>query len=108
MAALASKAGEWLVAGGLLTVLGVLIRFRGWTFLLAGYDETSRVPDDVVQQTGGNTVLRVWLTVFAFGLFTHGVTTVNAMDFTPEFGAKAIGESGLRGVIGPELADLLK
>ncbi|WP_159900268.1 amidohydrolase family protein [Salinirussus salinus] len=38
---------------------------------------------------------------------THGVTTVNAMDFTPELGAEAIGESGLRGVIGPELADFV-
>ncbi|WP_135824280.1 amidohydrolase family protein [Halorussus ruber] len=39
---------------------------------------------------------------------TNGITTVNAMDFTPEIGAEAVGESGLRGVIGPELADLLK
>jgi len=38
---------------------------------------------------------------------THGVTTVNAMDFTPEIGAETIGESGLRGVIGPELSDFL-
>ena len=38
---------------------------------------------------------------------THGVTTVNAMDFTPQLGAEAIGNSGLRGVIGPELADFL-
>jgi cytosine/adenosine deaminase-related metal-dependent hydrolase len=38
---------------------------------------------------------------------THGVTTVNAMDFTPALGAEAIGESGLRGVIGPELSDFL-
>jgi 5-methylthioadenosine/S-adenosylhomocysteine deaminase len=38
---------------------------------------------------------------------THGVTTVNAMDFTPELGAEAICEAGLRGVIGPELADFL-
>lgn len=38
---------------------------------------------------------------------THGVTTVNAMDFTPEIGATTIGDAGLRGVIGPELADLL-
>jgi cytosine/adenosine deaminase-related metal-dependent hydrolase len=29
------------------------------------------------------------------------------MDFTPELGAEAIGESGLRGMIGPELADFL-
>jgi cytosine/adenosine deaminase-related metal-dependent hydrolase len=39
---------------------------------------------------------------------THGVTTVNAMDFTPALGAEAIGNAGLRGVIGPELADFLK
>ena len=39
---------------------------------------------------------------------THGVTTVNAMDFTPELGAAAIGKAGLRGMIGPELADFLK
>jgi cytosine/adenosine deaminase-related metal-dependent hydrolase len=38
---------------------------------------------------------------------SHGVTTVNAMDFTPALGAEAIGEAGLRGVIGPELADFL-
>lgn len=37
----------------------------------------------------------------------HGVTTVNAMDFTPELGARTLGEAGLRGVVGPELADLL-
>ncbi|WP_240728566.1 class I SAM-dependent methyltransferase [Halobellus limi] len=61
----ASKTVEWLVAGGHLTVLGALIRFRGWTFLLAGYDETSRVPDDVAQQVAGNTVLRVGIAVFA-------------------------------------------
>jgi 5-methylthioadenosine/S-adenosylhomocysteine deaminase len=38
---------------------------------------------------------------------THGVTTVNAMDFTPALGAEAIGDAGLRAVIGPELADFL-
>jgi cytosine/adenosine deaminase-related metal-dependent hydrolase len=38
---------------------------------------------------------------------THGVTTVNAMDFTPSLGAEAIGNAGLRAVIGPELADFL-
>jgi cytosine/adenosine deaminase-related metal-dependent hydrolase len=39
---------------------------------------------------------------------SHGVTTVNAMDFTPELGAETLGEAGLRGVVGPELADLIK
>jgi cytosine/adenosine deaminase-related metal-dependent hydrolase len=39
---------------------------------------------------------------------SHGVATVNAMDFTPELGAETLGEVGLRGVVGPELADLIK
>jgi cytosine/adenosine deaminase-related metal-dependent hydrolase len=39
---------------------------------------------------------------------SHGVTTVNAMDFTPGLGAETLGEAGLRGVVGPELADLIK
>lgn len=39
---------------------------------------------------------------------SHGVTTVNAMDFTPGLGAETLGEAGLRGVMGPELADLIK
>lgn len=37
----------------------------------------------------------------------RGVTTVNAMDFTPEIGADAVGESGLRAVVGPELSDFV-
>lgn len=43
-----SSALPWLSAGSLLLILGVLIRFRGWTFLLAGYDGSSSIPDDVV------------------------------------------------------------
>lgn len=39
---------------------------------------------------------------------THGVTTVNAMDFTPELGAEILADAGVRGVVGPELADLIK
>ena len=50
-----------------LTVLGALIRFHRWTFPLAGYAETSRVPDDVVRQVAGIAVLRVAVAVFAFG-----------------------------------------
>jgi len=63
-----SSALEWLAVGGLLTLAGALIRFRGWTFLLAGYDETSSISDDVVRGVAGNTVLRVGIAVFAVGL----------------------------------------
>ena len=59
---------EWLVVGCLLTIAGALITFRGWTFLLAGYDETASVPDSVVQNVAGNTVLRVGIAVFVVGI----------------------------------------
>jgi len=39
---------------------------------------------------------------FALG----GVTTVNSMDVTPEAGATAFGEAGLRGFFGPAISDL--
>lgn len=58
---------EWFAAGTLLVVLGGLIRFAGWTFLLAGYDQTSSVPDNVVANIAGNTILRVGLATFGFG-----------------------------------------
>jgi cytosine/adenosine deaminase-related metal-dependent hydrolase len=38
---------------------------------------------------------------------THGVTTANTMDGYPAIGADAVGESGLRGVIGLDFSDLV-
>ncbi|ESP89775.1 hypothetical protein [Candidatus Halobonum tyrrellensis] len=65
---------EWLAVGCLLTIAGALIRFRGWTFLLAGYDETAPVPESVVQNVAGNTVLRVGIAVLVVGVL-ETVTT---------------------------------
>lgn len=60
---------EWLASGLVVATLGALIRFAGWTWLLAGYSEsTSPVPDDVVREVAGNTILRVGIAVFAFGV----------------------------------------
>mgnify|MGYP006302476195 CR=1 FL=1 len=68
MASIGSLALEWLASGLLVGVLGALIKFAGWTWLLAGYSEsTSPVPDDVVRDVAGNTVLRVGIAVFAVG-----------------------------------------
>ena len=67
---LTSSALERIAVGGILTIVGVLIKFRGWTFLLAGYDEDSPVPGDVVQDMAGNSVLRVGLVVFVVGILT--------------------------------------
>jgi hypothetical protein len=69
MSPLGPLAVEWLASGALVTALGACIRFAGWTWLLAGYSEsTSPVPDDAVRDLAGNTVFRVGIAVFAFGV----------------------------------------
>lgn len=68
MIELSSSALEWLAVGGLLTFAGALIKFRGWTFLLAGYDQTASVPDSVVQNVAGNTVLRIGIALIVVGI----------------------------------------
>ncbi|WP_324761103.1 DUF3784 domain-containing protein [Haloarcula montana] len=65
---LTADAFEWFVVGTLLATVGVLIKFREWTFLLAGYDGTSPVPDDVVQDVAGNTIIRIGVAVFVVGI----------------------------------------
>ncbi|MCU4717762.1 hypothetical protein [Halapricum hydrolyticum] len=62
---------EWLAAGAIVAVLGGLVKFVGWTWLLAGYSEsTSPVPDDVVRDIAGNTLLRVGIAVAAIGVLS--------------------------------------
>lgn len=68
MPGVSSQALQWLGVGVLLVSAGGLIKFRGWTFLLAGYDETSPVPDDVIADVAGNTVLRIGLGALALGV----------------------------------------
>lgn len=60
---------EWLTAGSIVAVLGALVKFAGLTWLLAGYSEsTSPIPDDVVRDIAGNTLLRVGIAVIGFGI----------------------------------------
>jgi len=69
MALLDALALEWLASGLFITILGAGIKFGGWTWLLAWYSEsTSPVPDDVVRDMAGNTILRVGIAVSAFGI----------------------------------------
>lgn len=53
--------------GVLLVAMGALIKYRGWTFLIAGYDATSSVPPAVARSLVGNTVLRVGLATIVLG-----------------------------------------
>lgn len=75
---------EWLATGAVLTAAGAMIKFAGWTFLLAGYDESSSVPEDVVSNVAGTTVLRIGLAVTGFGALT-AVTTL------PEYAGLVVG-----------------
>ncbi|ELY63353.1 DUF3784 domain-containing protein [Natrinema versiforme] len=66
-----SIAIEWVASGVFITLLGVLIKFAGWTWLLAGYSKSSsKVPDDVVQDMAGNTILRVGIAIVVFGILS--------------------------------------
>jgi len=56
MFGLPSMALQWLGVGVLLLTAGALIKSRGWTFLLAGYDAMSPVPGEVVADVAGNTI----------------------------------------------------
>ncbi|WP_436931396.1 hypothetical protein [Halosimplex halobium] len=60
--------------GVVALVVGALVRYRGWTFLVAGYDETSPIPEDVVAEMAGSTVLRVGVATVALGV-VEAVTT---------------------------------
>jgi hypothetical protein len=76
MLGLGPRALEWLAGGLLVTLLGILIKFAGWTWLLAGYSEsTSAVPDEVVQDLAGNTLLRIGIALLAVGVLAV-VTTL--------------------------------
>lgn len=67
---------HWLTGGALVTLLGVLITFVGWTWLLAGYSKSaSPVPDEVVQDIAGNTLLRIGIALLAVGV-RASVTTL--------------------------------
>lgn len=58
---------EWLAVGALLFALGALIKVAGWTFLIAGYDESSPIPEEVAADMVGNTVIRVGVALLAVG-----------------------------------------
>ncbi|WP_255150091.1 DUF3784 domain-containing protein [Halorarius halobius] len=59
---------EWIGAGTVVTLLGWLIKFQGWTFLVAGYDSSTEIPEDVVRDISGSTILRVGIATAAIGL----------------------------------------
>jgi len=67
MVTLTGIAVEWLATGALLLVLGALVKFKQWAFLIAGYDESSPVPKEVASNLVGNTVLRLGVALLVVG-----------------------------------------
>jgi hypothetical protein len=65
-----------IVVGVGILILGYLIKFRGWTFLLAGHDPNNVTDEDALSDLAGGTVLRVGIVVLVFGgLVAAGLTT---------------------------------
>jgi hypothetical protein len=83
---------EWTAVGTVLTAVGALIRFGGWTFLIAGYDESTALPEDVATSVVGNTVLRLGVAVIAFGVLT-------AVTSLPEYAVSLLGVVILAAVV---------
>lgn len=78
MLGLGPRASQWLAGGALVALLGILIKFVGWTWLLAGYSKsTSPIPDEVVQDIAGNTLLRIGIALLTVGVLA-AVTTLPA------------------------------
>lgn len=58
---------EGLLIGIVTLLLGYLIKYQEWTFLIAGYDDSSRVPKHVAADIVENFAIRVGIAVASFG-----------------------------------------
>lgn len=75
------RALQWVAGGAVVTLSGVLIKYAGWTWLLAGYSEsTAQVPDEVVREIAGNTLLRIGIALLAVGVLAAVTTPPSALD----------------------------
>ncbi|MXR21834.1 DUF3784 domain-containing protein [Halobacterium bonnevillei] len=59
---------EWFLIGALFVVIAYLIKVRRWAFLIAGYDETAAIPEDVAVSVVGNFLLRVGIAAGVLGV----------------------------------------
>ncbi len=67
MSPIATESVGVALVGVVVAFAGYLIKYRNWTFLVAGYDDSVDVPEDAVADMAGNTVLRVGIAVVAYG-----------------------------------------
>ncbi|WP_276255518.1 hypothetical protein [Halomontanus rarus] len=72
---------EALLAGVGIVVLGYLIKYREWTFLIAGYDASSKVPQSVAANIVGNLAIRVGVATSVFGVVAAVASIPEAIVF---------------------------
>lgn len=72
---------EALLAGLGILILGYLIKYREWMFLIAGYDASTEVPKLVAASIVGNLAIRVGIATMLFGVFTAGTSIPEAIAF---------------------------
>lgn len=65
-----------IIAGIAILIAGYLIKFQGWTFLLAGHNPDNVSDEDALADLAGGTVLRVGIVVLILGgLIATGLAT---------------------------------
>jgi len=92
MVGISSEAIGAVGTGGVVLIIGYLIKYRHWTFLIAGYDQSRSVPDDVVAEIAGSSVLRIGIATVAWGVIEVVTTPPDYLGLL--FAAAVIGAVG--------------
>ncbi|MBZ6495987.1 DUF3784 domain-containing protein [Natrinema longum] len=74
-----AESPETVLVGLGTVLLGYLIKYREWTFLIAGYDTSTDVPKGVAANIVGNLAIRVGVATIAFGLVAAGRSVPEAV-----------------------------
>ncbi|AHG02271.1 hypothetical protein HALLA_20430 (plasmid) [Halostagnicola larsenii XH-48] len=72
---------EALLAGLGIFILGYVIKYREWSFLIAGYDASTEVSKSVAASVVGNLAIRVGIATMLFGVFAAGSSIPEAVAF---------------------------
>lgn len=72
---------EALLAGFAILILGYLIKYQEWTFLIAGYDASTEVPKSLAANIVGNLAIRVGVATMLFGVFAAVTSIPQAVAF---------------------------
>lgn len=77
MTAFPAEAVQAVGTGVVVVLIGYLIRFRQWTVLIAGYDASSPLADEVIADIVGSSLLRIGVATIAWGVLEALTTPPN-------------------------------